>query len=186
MSRVGANQVKPQTILVTGAARSGKSEWAEKLAHSTGLQVVYMATAKIDRTDQEWQQRIDKHRQRRPAQWQTIESVANVAEIIAAAPATKCLVVDSLGTWVAHFLEYSEEDWLLEQQQFLESIKNPAAQVILVSEETGWGVIPAYELGRLFRDRLGGLARQVGAIARPVYLVTGGHVLNLSLLGQVL
>jgi adenosylcobinamide kinase / adenosylcobinamide-phosphate guanylyltransferase len=186
MSSVGVNRAAAKTILVTGAARSGKSEWAEKLAQATGLHVVYLATAQVDRTDQEWRERIEQHRQRRPAQWQTVESVVNVAEIIAAAPATKCLLVDSLGTWVAHFLEKSEEEWLLEQQQFLESIKNPAARVILVAEETGWGVIPAYELGRLFRDRLGQLIREVGAIARPVYLVTGGHALNLSQLGQMI
>jgi adenosylcobinamide kinase / adenosylcobinamide-phosphate guanylyltransferase len=175
-----------RVTLVTGAARSGKSEWAEKLAFATGQQIVYVATAKIDPTDQEWQERIEQHRQRRPAQWQTIESAVNVAQIITAAPATQCLLVDSLGTWVANFLEQPEKKWLQEQQQFLESIKNPAARVILVAEETGWGVIPVYELGRLFRDRLGSLIRQVGAIAQPVYLVTGGHALNLSQLGQVI
>jgi len=41
-------------------------------------------------------------------------------------------------------------------------------------------------VGRLFRDRLGTLTRQLGAIAHPVYLVTGGHVLNLSSLGTPL
>ena len=52
-----------------------------------------------------------------------------------------------------------------------------------MAEETGWGVVPAYSTGRLFRDRLGNLVRRLGAIANPVYLVTGGHVLNLSTLG---
>jgi adenosylcobinamide kinase/adenosylcobinamide-phosphate guanylyltransferase len=51
-----------------------------------------------------------------------------------------------------------------------------------VAEETGWGVVPAYPLGRKFRDRLGALVRQLGRICEPVYLVVGGHVLNLSLL----
>ena len=61
-----------------------------------------------------------------------------------------------------------------------------AADLVFVAEETGWGVIPAYPLGRLFRDRLGSLIRQLGAICQPVYLVTGGHVLNLSVLGTPL
>ncbi len=186
MSSADGHRVESQVILVTGAARSGKSEWAEKLARSSGQQIVYVATAKIDPTDQEWQERIDQHRQRRPAQWQTIESAVNVAQIIAEATASQCLLVDSLGTWVANFLDQPEVEWLLEEQQFLESLKNPTARVILVAEETGWGVIPVYELGRLFRDRLGQLIRQVGAIAHPVYLVTGGHALNLSQLGQVI
>jgi adenosylcobinamide kinase / adenosylcobinamide-phosphate guanylyltransferase len=186
MSSVDIDNSTARVTLVTGAARSGKSEWAEQLALATGLQIVYVATAKIDLTDREWQERIEQHRQRRPAQWQTIESAVNVAQIITEAPAAQCLLVDSLGTWVANFLEQPEEEWLLEQQQLLESLRNPAARVILVAEETGWGVIPVYELGRLFRDRLGSLIRQVGSIARPVYLVTGGHALNLSQLGQVI
>jgi adenosylcobinamide kinase/adenosylcobinamide-phosphate guanylyltransferase len=55
--------------------------------------------------------------------------------------------------------------------------------VILVAEETGWGVVPAYATGRLFRDRLGHLIRRVGAIAHTVYLVTGGYAVNLSEIG---
>jgi adenosylcobinamide kinase / adenosylcobinamide-phosphate guanylyltransferase len=46
--------------------------------------------------------------------------------------------------------------------------------------------VPAYSSGRLFRDRLGQLVRRLGAIANPVYLIVGGHVLNLSLLGSPL
>ena len=58
--------------------------------------------------------------------------------------------------------------------------------MILVGEETGWGVVPAYPLGRLFRERLGYLSRQVGNLADTTYLVTGGHVINLSVLGEPL
>jgi adenosylcobinamide kinase/adenosylcobinamide-phosphate guanylyltransferase len=173
-------------ILVTGAARSGKSEWAEKLAHASGRSVVYVATAKIDLTDREWQERIQQHQQRRPKDWQTLEGGTNLAELIRETPADRCLLIDSLGTWVAHFLEHSEAEWLVYQQQLLDSLHQPAAPVILVAEETGWGLVPVYELGRLFRDRLGQLIRQVGAIAQPVYLVTGGHALNLSALGQII
>jgi adenosylcobinamide kinase / adenosylcobinamide-phosphate guanylyltransferase len=175
-----------KTILVTGAARSGKSEWAEQLALQHGGQVVYVATAKIDLTDAEWQARIEQHRQRRPANWQVLENATNLAEIIHQAEAVHCLVVDSLGTWVATYLEDDEEAWLAIATQFLAALRHPSSTIILVAEETGWGVVPAYALGRLFRDRLGALTRQVGAIANPVYLVTAGHVLNLSQLGTPL
>ena len=52
--------------------------------------------------------------------------------------------------------------------------------------ETGWGVVPAYESGRLFRDRLSKLVRQIGSRSDLVYLVTGGYALNLTFLGQKL
>jgi len=48
----------------------------------------------------------------------------------------------------------------------------------------GWGIVPAYELGRTFRDRLGGLSRKIGAIADAVYLVTGGYAMNLTQIGE--
>jgi adenosylcobinamide kinase/adenosylcobinamide-phosphate guanylyltransferase len=65
----------------------------------------------------------------------------------------------------------------------LEILPLVAADVIFVAEETGWGVVPAYPIGRKFRDRLGSLVRKLGTICHPVYLVTGGHALNLSILG---
>jgi adenosylcobinamide kinase / adenosylcobinamide-phosphate guanylyltransferase len=176
----------PNLTLVTGAARSGKSEWAERVAVKSGLQVVYVATAKIDPTDVEWQVRIGQHRQRRPLDWQIIEGAENLTEIITTARPGQCLLIDSLGTWVANFLEDTEEVWLLAQAKLLNSLQSPSAMVILVAEETGWGVVPAYALGRLFRDRLGTLTRKIGSIADPVYLVTAGRVLNLAQLGESL
>jgi len=157
--------VDKKIILVTGAARSGKSEWAEYLAKISQKPVIYIATSSVDEKDQEWCDRIERHRQRRSPQWQTQEIPRQLSETIDNSPFSHCLLIDSLGTWVANCLEMS---------------------AALVAEETGWGVVPAYPLGRLFRDRLGDLCRRIGTIADAVYLVTGGHALNLSQLGQSL
>jgi adenosylcobinamide kinase/adenosylcobinamide-phosphate guanylyltransferase len=92
-------------------------------------------------------------------------------------------LVDSLGTWVANLLDLDDDTWERTLQNLLEILQLCAADVILVAEETGWGVVPAYPSGRTFRDRLGMLVRRIGAIANPVYLVTCGRVLNLSHLG---
>ncbi len=179
-------QSQQQLILVTGAARSGKSEWAETLAMQTSKAVTYIATATIDPTDLEWQARIKRHQQRRPATWQTSTAVEALASTIDSALASDCLLVDSLGTWVANLLDRSDTQWENLTQELLRVLPISLATIVLVAEETGWGVIPAYPSGRLFRDRLGMLTRQIGAIANPVYLVTGGHVLNLSQLGHKL
>ena len=175
-----------QVILVTGAARSGKSEWAETLAAQMAKSIIYVATARVDPGDREWSQRIAKHRLRRPASWQTVNVPLELAETISSAVASNCLLIDSLGSWVANFLEKDQTAWQKTTAQLLESLQQTAATVILVAEEVGWGIVPAYASGRQFRDRLGHLVRQIGAIANSVYLVTGGHVLNLSLLGQPL
>ena len=179
-------RISRQIILVTGAARSGKSEWAETLATETGKPVIYIATAQADTADQEWLSRIEKHRLRRPSKWQTLTVPVELAAAISTSAPPNCLLVDSLGTWVANLLNQDEDAWEKTAAQLLKSLQQAAVDVILVAEETGWGVVPAYAAGRQFRDRLGMLERQIGAIADQVYLVTGGHVLNLSLLGKPL
>ncbi len=181
-----ATKIQRQLILICGAARCGKSEWAETLAIASGKAVTYIATANIDPDDLEWQNRIDRHQQRRPSTWQTVMTVEELATTIDQAQDSDCLLVDSLGTWVANLLDRSDADWLKLTQELLGRLSNICATVIIVAEETGWGVVPAYPSGRLFRDRLGLLSRQIGAIADPVYLVTAGHVLNLSQLGSKL
>ncbi|NES21430.1 MAG: bifunctional adenosylcobinamide kinase/adenosylcobinamide-phosphate guanylyltransferase [Symploca sp. SIO3E6] len=176
-----------QIILVTGPSRSGKSEWAETLAQQTGKLVIYVATAQVDENDPEWSSRIEKHQQRRLNSWKTLLVPVELAATIRGySESNCCLLVDSLGTWMANLLEQEEEVWESTVQELFESLAQTAATVVFVAEEVGWGVVPAYPIGRLFRDRLGNLVRQLGKIAHPVYLVTGGHVLNLSALGEPL
>lgn len=170
--------------LVTGPSRSGKSRWAEHLAGNWGLPVIYVATSNPDPDDPEWQERIAQHQQRRPAPWRTLEPPLDLVDLCKNPPQNSCLLVDSLGTWVAQFLELNSSEWLTLQTQFLAALKMIPNPIILVAEEVGWGVVPAYPSGRLFRDRLGELVQEIGGIATQVYLVTGGWALNLTQLGQ--
>ncbi|MCS7031347.1 MAG: bifunctional adenosylcobinamide kinase/adenosylcobinamide-phosphate guanylyltransferase [Gloeomargarita sp. SKYG116] len=176
----------PHLTLVTGPSRSGKSRWAEHLADQSGLPVLYVATADADPNDAEWQARIQAHRQRRPPHWQTLEPPVDLVALCAQPPPQTCLLVDSLGTWVAQFLEMPDREWQFLQSQWVKTLMALTSPVILVAEEVGWGVVPAYPSGRLFRDRLGELVQTIGAQAGHVYLVTGGWVLNLTQLGQPL
>ena len=175
-----------KVILVTGPARSGKSEWAEMLAIQSKKPVVYIATATNNLDDKEWHERIEKHQKRRPPEWSTLEVPEDLPASLADATPNTCVLIDSLGTWVANLLEEDESTWERIVEDFLDTIDLVAAQMIFVAEETGWGVIPAYPVGRIFRDRLGSLVRKLGTVSEDVYLVTGGHVLNLSLLGYPL
>jgi adenosylcobinamide kinase/adenosylcobinamide-phosphate guanylyltransferase len=172
-----------QIILVTGAASSGKSEWAEFLATQTQSDIIYVATAKVDPTDAEWSAKIAKHQQRRPGSWQTIVAPTDLPGVIIRAKPSDCLLVDSLGTWIANLLGEDQQAWQQKSGDFLAALKQTEAKVIIVGEETGWGVVPAYETGRIFRDRVGKLIRQIGSFANPVYLVTGGHAVNLKQIG---
>lgn len=175
-----------KVILVTGPARSGKSEWAEILAMQSGKAVVYIATATQNSADAEWNQRIAQHQKRRLEDWVTLEVPTELSATLADAQPNICLLVDSLGTWVANLLSQEDAIWENTVAELLETVDLVAADMIFVAEETGWGVVPAYPVGRNFRDRLGSLIRQLGTVCEAVYLVTGGHVLNLSVLGSPL
>ena len=173
-------------VLVTGPTRSGKSEWAETLAARSHKSVIYVATAQDYADDPEWQARISRHQQRRSPQWETRSVPLELAATLYAATSSECLLVDALGTWLTNGLEQNEAVWETQVVKLLASLNAAKSDVILVAEEVGWGVVPAYPLGRLFRDRLGNLTRRVGAIADVVYLVTAGYVLNLSEMGTPL
>ncbi|MEL6440448.1 MAG: bifunctional adenosylcobinamide kinase/adenosylcobinamide-phosphate guanylyltransferase [Cyanobacteria bacterium J06621_8] len=185
-SSVNEISSEKKVILILGPSSSGKSELAEILAAKSCQSVIYLATAQADEKDAEWQAKILKHQQRRPANWQTLNASGEFSVLLDQASASECWLIDSLGTWVANFLELKQSEWQQTCDRLLASLAHTQAKVILVGEETGWGVVPPYHSGRVFRDRLGDLSRQVGNLADVTYLVVGGHVVNLSLLGEPL
>ncbi|MCL1489128.1 MAG: bifunctional adenosylcobinamide kinase/adenosylcobinamide-phosphate guanylyltransferase [Pseudanabaena sp. Salubria-1] len=170
--------------LVTGATRSGKSEWAEILAMRSQKNIIYIATATRYPDDAEWEARLQKHSDRRPENWQTLEVPIALAKSILEIKGDTYVLVDSLGTWLANLLEEDELAWSKIEVELLQAIQACTVDITFVAEEVGWGLVPEYKLGRIFRDRLGGLSRKIGAIADVVYLVTGGHALNLTQIGE--
>ncbi|WP_017297117.1 bifunctional adenosylcobinamide kinase/adenosylcobinamide-phosphate guanylyltransferase [Nodosilinea nodulosa] len=175
---------KNRIALVTGPARSGKSEWAETLAAESGQAVIYVATSQIDPEDLDWQKRVALHRDRRPDHWQLQEIPIALPAAILSATEQDCLLIDSLGTWLANLLEQDDDTWQATVRSLIKSLRQTPSTVILVSEETGWGVVPAYPIGRLFRDRLGYLTRQVGTVADALYLVVAGYAVDMKKVGD--
>jgi adenosyl cobinamide kinase/adenosyl cobinamide phosphate guanylyltransferase len=157
--------------LVLGGARSGKSELAEQLAAAEAGPVTYIATAVV--TDDDFAARVDAHRARRPQSWTTIEAGAGLVEVLGSVEGTA--LVDSLGTWLAASPGFAGDITGL-----LYVLRNRHAGTVLVSEEVGLGVHPSTELGGRFRDALGGLNRQVSAVADDVFLVVAGRCLRLE------
>ncbi|MCA1903380.1 MAG: bifunctional adenosylcobinamide kinase/adenosylcobinamide-phosphate guanylyltransferase [Cyanobacteria bacterium KgW148] len=170
--------------LVTGPARSGKSEWAENLAHASPLPVIYIATAQTYPDDPEWQSRIARHRQRRPSHWQVLEVPLELPQTLRSLPPASFVLIDALGTWVSNFLEHPQ--WDNYQNELLHVLLNSTAEITIVAEEVGWGLVPPYPLGRLFRDRMGTLVRQISKLSHRVVLVVAGYALELNQIGQPL
>ena len=160
--------------LVLGGARSGKSRLAERLATQSGLAVTYIATSQA--LDGEMSARIQHHRQRRPADWGLVEEPLELARALRdnAAPG-RCLLVDCLTLWLTNLLMLDDDTRLaMQRDAFLEALAELPGRIILVSNETGLGVVPLGELTRRYVDEAGWLHQAVAERAgRVVFTVAG-------------
>lgn len=159
--------------LVLGGARSGKSRYAQQLAETSGLKVVYVATATPG--DTEMQQRIEQHQQDRPEHWQLIEEPLDLVGVLNEFDqAGYCVLVDCLTLWLSNLLavDSAEFDQLIEQLvKRVEEFKQP---LILVSNEVGQGIVPMGELSRRFVDESGRLHQQLAQVCDHVCMVIAG------------
>ena len=169
----------PRLSLVSGPASGGKSRWAEHLARASGLPVVYLATGPTLPQDPSWQQRLERHRQRRPEAWSCWEVGGELAEALQRVGLGQVALVDSLGTWVSAHLECPISIWSARTSELLEGLDRCESPVLMVVEECGWGVVPSTAVGGLFRQRLGEIQQQLGHRAGAAWLVWQGRALNL-------
>ena len=181
---------------ITGGARSGKSSFAERLALSHGGRVAYIPTAAV--TDEEMALRIAKHQSRRPAQWRTVECTGTLGEALRdAAREADLALVDCLTVYLARLIphdlpedravgaevvERTEKALDRELSALLAAIGDAGADVVLVSNEVGSGLVPAYPAGRLFRDLVGRANQRLAAAADFAYVVIAGTPLDLKAL----
>jgi adenosylcobinamide kinase/adenosylcobinamide-phosphate guanylyltransferase len=161
--------------LVLGGVRSGKSRYAEQQARASGLRVVYIATA-IAGADAELAERVRRHRSYRPSAWTTVEEPVAVGTALRAhAGADCCQLVECLTLWLAHLLTSGSGDRLkAERSRLLRAVMDVPGHVILVSNETGLGIMPPGELTRRFLDVSGELHQSLAAICDRVTLVVAG------------
>lgn len=164
--------------LVLGGARSGKSAYAEKTAINSGLALYYVATAAG--LDEEMRQRISHHQAQRAGQssvsWFTVEEPIRLAAVVQKYDnAGRVILVDCLTLWLSNNLLANDSDsWQREKADLLAVLPTLQAQVILVSNEVGQGIVPLGEINRRFVDEAGRLHQQIAAMAHKVTLVTAG------------
>lgn len=176
---------------ILGGARSGKSTLAEKLAAEYGGQVLYVATAEV--RDGEMKSRIEQHKQRRPAEWDTLEAPISVAasledRIRITRPSV--VLLDCLSLLVSNALlslpEGKDEAYYWGKMQpeihfLLKTVAaHPEIQFIFVSNEVGEGIVPAYPLGRSYRDLLGRVNQSAASCAARVRFMIAGIPLSVK------
>ncbi len=183
-------------IYITGGVRSGKSRYAEQVAAGLGSKVAYVATSPV--TDWEMEARIAAHRARRPETWVTVEKQEQLPEVFKQIGGQyDTLLVECLTTYLSNWLyrnlgEVNPDSpvlrWTDNHQQELcqhmyeigSEIKACPSRVIMVGNQVGWGVVPPYPLGRLFRDAAGLAEQIIVQFADQVFLVVAGLPLKLK------
>lgn len=167
------------THLVIGGARSGKSRFAQAIAEAHAGEIQLIVTADI--LDEEMRERVAKHRAERPAHWHVTEAPIDLPEAIAhLAQPGACVLVDCLTLWLSNIL-CTQPDTLESRIQSLSAgIMAAQGQLVLVSNEVGWGIVPENKLARLFRDEQGRLNQRIAALCDEVTLVAAGLPLRLK------
>lgn len=154
--------------LVLGGARSGKSVYAEKIVEEAGGGL-YLATSRV--WDAEMAERVQVHQQRRTDLWATVEEPVHIHNIIETAE--QPVLVDCLTLWLSNLME-EEADIELETQKLCATLAACKADVVLVSNEVGLGIVPENALARRFRDHAGKLNQAVAQVASRVVFIAAG------------
>ncbi len=162
--------------LVLGGVRSGKSRYAQQLGERAD-RVVFIATAE-GRNDSEMQTKIERHQSARPNHWTTVEEQIELGKAIRSVPlGTELVVVDCLTLFAANILERFGEQTTAdhaEVEALCQSLSSAPCPIVLVSNEVGSGIVPAYALGRRFRDLTGEINQRIAAqVDNVVFMVAG-------------
>lgn len=169
-----------QFILITGGARSGKSSYAERQAAEMGHDVLYVATAQA--FDDEMRLRIRNHQNDRPDHWHTLETPTGVgAAIMASELQPEVVLLDCMTLLATNVMlslpepwDSAEMDLNRELDALWESYQQGDATYLIVTNEVGFGIVPANKMSRIYRDLLGRANQRLATLADHVYLLVAG------------
>lgn len=192
-----------ELVLVLGGAKSGKSEFAEKL-YAPQDNICYIATGVLQSSDPEMKLRILKHQQRRPSHWQTREQYQNIAQLISQKPRMGYIlddvtmavtnvfydllknkvkaeqIDDYLDSLSITDLNQLKSSVLSQWQQLIEAQKLQHQSLVLVSNEVGLGIVPVTKQTRVLRDLYGEVNQVLAQAADLVYFVVSGIPLKIK------
>lgn len=162
-------------ILITGGQRSGKSQYAERLALQLSPNPVYLATSRI--WDDEFRERVRRHQERRGPEWTNIEEPLYLSQ--QSIPG-RVILIDCLTLWTTNCF-FDHQEWSTDQ--LLDAIKRELTLLqqlsdetifILVTNEIGMGGTSPNAVQRRFTDLLGWTNQFAASLADEVTLMVSG------------
>ena len=168
--------------LILGGARSGKSSYAQQLAEESGRSVTFLATAQA--TDEEMSTRIQKHRDERPPHWETLEAPLGIASHVGQIQ-SEIVVLDCITLLMNNLIMQFVKDDLVDEAPFMQSVQNEISDLLsairasdqhwlIVSNEVGLGLVPPYQMGRVYRDGIGWANQRLAKEAEQVIFMVAG------------
>lgn len=169
--------------LITGGARSGKSNFAESL-YKDEDKVVYIATSRV--VDQEMEERVKLHKNSRPEDWRTFEGSYKLEEAIGT---EKNYLLDCITILTSNimfdmsnnveYIDYKlqgkiEDKVITEIESLIKNITNRGYNLIMVTNEVGDSIVPEHHISRVFRDIQGRINQRIAALSDELYLVCCG------------
>jgi adenosylcobinamide kinase/adenosylcobinamide-phosphate guanylyltransferase len=166
--------------VLTGGARSGKSDISSRLASASGRPVIVIVTGE-DR-DQEMAERIRRHRETRPPAWETVEAPRDLLGAARDVDPEAFVVLDCLTLWVSNTIEMglSDEEIVDEAREIAGMLATREAPSVVVTNEVGLGIVPVHELARRYRDTLGRVNAVFVSEAERAFFVVAGRALPLE------
>lgn len=163
---------RAKVTLITGGVRSGKSSYAQRMASERTSNPVYLATSRV--WDEEYRQRIERHKADRGPQWTTVEEERALSRHDFTG---RTVVVDCVTLWCTNFFYDLDSDvnrTLEAVCSEFDRLVEQAADLIFVTNEIGSGGISADACQRCFCDLQGWVNQHIARAADEVWWMVSG------------
>ncbi len=160
-------------ILIIGGERSGKSDFAVKIAMKREKRA-FLATG--EGFDDEMRSRIERHKRERGNLFDTFEEAIEIDKILDLTKNYDACVIDCMTTWLGNLVFHNVN---VEERidRFLKALNG---NEIIISNEVGMGIIPAERATRNYVEMLGRLNQNLAKVAEEVYLMVAGIPLKIK------
>ena len=163
-------------VFITGGTKSGKSEFAEYLAKKV-KNLSYVALSKNNLEDEEWQEKINLHRKRRPKDWKSIET-ADLINTLRKEEGP--LLIDSIGGFVMESIEKEQNEWSTKMNSLISLLIRRKSISIIVGEQVGWSLVSEYKIGNTYIERIGDLQKRITKISKDNWLAINGKAIKID------